>query len=454
MVGIGARGTFGLAVAVGVVLIPPAPAVQASGGSGGRPATVVVQVVQREAWSAIGSGEARFLVRVEEVLHGWVPSSVVVVRVPEGGFGASLFEPGAALQVVLERRGDGEYRVRTARPHRPEVENADSFPPPIAVTPAEQPRVRALTPNAAFVQEVVELVNQVRWDYNNGHLPPLKQVDLLHNSAGTHSVNMATRDFFSHCDLDTGTRPGDRMTAAGYFWNAAGENIAAGYPTPTDVMNAWMGSSGHRANILSTTFRELGVGYDYQGSDTATVRLDPDGDCTADTFNQGPFFHYWTQNFGQRSSVYPVVINREAAETTTTAVNLYVYGPAGADEMCFSNDGTNWSAWEPYVADKAWTLSPGNGTKTVYARVRDGATVYEASDTIVLNTTCPWEDTLELTGGTVTGTEVYHRCVSIAAGPNYSVVSGGDLTCRAPTVVLRNGFSVTGTGVFTAGNQL
>ena len=167
--------------------------------------------------------------------------------------------------------------------------------PALAQTPAE---------------EVVELVNQERW--TNGQLPPLKQNDLLDASAQTHSGDMAARDFFAHCDLDTGTLPWDRMTAAGYAWNSAGENIAAGYGSPSAVMAGWMASSGHRANILSTSYREIGVGYEYQTTDQADIRYDSDGDCAADSYNHGPFYRYWTQNFGRRSNVYPVIIAREA----------------------------------------------------------------------------------------------------------------------------------------------
>ena len=53
--------------------------------------------------------------------------------------------------------------------------------------------------------------------------------------------------------------PPDRLAAAGYNWQAYGENIASGYPTAADAMAGWMNSSGHRANILNTTFTELGT---------------------------------------------------------------------------------------------------------------------------------------------------------------------------------------------------
>ncbi len=148
------------------------------------------------------------------------------------------------------------------------------------VSPLPSPgsgRVRILAEGPNFEELVVELVNEERWI--NGALPPLKHNSLLDISAETHSHDMADRNFFAHCDLDTKTLPWDRMTAAGYQWNSAGENIAAGYGTPQDVMTGWMNSSGHRANILSTSFREIGVGYYYDSADSSGVRTDSNSDC-------------------------------------------------------------------------------------------------------------------------------------------------------------------------------
>ena len=234
----------------------------------------------------------------------------------------------------------------------------------------------------SFEDQVMELVNQERW--NNGQLPPLKRNTLLDNAAETHSANMAARDFFAHCDLDTKQSPWDRMIEAGYNWNAAAENIAAGYSAPADVMTGWMNSSGHRSNILSTDLRELGIGYVYQGDDLPNVRGDANGDCNADTFGKGPYLHYWTQNFGRINTVYPVVINREAYQTSTHSVSVYMYGAGWALEMRFRNEDGSWSNWQPYTPDLNWTLSAGSGEKTVHAEIRNGGTLRSASDTIFL----------------------------------------------------------------------
>ena len=430
-----------------------------------RPATVEGRVVQREPWPAAGSGEARFLVEVEEVLNGWLPSSVVVVTVAEASPDLALFRDGAGLHLVVVERPDGSYRVRSARPLIRSDPDSDPFPPPMAVTPREQPSpapgIGALhiVPTPSYEQQVVELVNQQRWDYGGGHRPPLKQVDLLHNAAGGHSLSMAVNDFFSHIDPSSDppcSDPGDRMTAAGYTASPGGENVAAGYLDPADVMNdvdGWMASEGHRNNILNTGFREIGVGYVHQAGDTNNVKLDANSDCVADdALPHGPYYDYWTQDFGKRNNVYPVVINREAYTTTSLSVNLYVYGTGWAVDMRFSNDGSSWSGWESFVADKAWALTGADGEKTVYAQIRNGGTTYQASDTIILDL-CQHEDTIALSSDTVTGTESYTACTLISAGPSYNVQGpSGNLACHAPTVVLRNGFSVGSGATFTAGS--
>ncbi|PIE81195.1 MAG: hypothetical protein CSA11_05330 [Chloroflexi bacterium] len=246
----------------------------------------------------------------------------------------------------------------------------------------------SITADPTYEEQVLEIVNQERW--NHGQLPPLKGNHLLDNAAETHSTNMAVRNFFDHCDLDTGASPWNRIEDAGYHYWYAGENIAMGQLSPAEVMNAWMDSSGHRANILSTEFREIGVGYYYQSDDQANVRYDSNGDCQSDGTYSGTYYRYWTQNFGSRHSVYPVVINREQFESETQNVDLYMYGDNWATEMRFRNENGAWSSWQPYQSNVAWTLSSGNGTKTVNAEIRNGSgTVYAASDTIELNMAQP-----------------------------------------------------------------
>lgn len=109
-----------------------------------------------------------------------------------------------------------------------------------------------------FVQEVVNLTNQAR--QANGCNVTLTMNEKLNRAAYAHSEDMARRSYFDHVSPE-GVTPGDRITAAGYTWSVYGENIASGYSTPASVVQGWMESSGHRANILNCNFTAIGVGY-------------------------------------------------------------------------------------------------------------------------------------------------------------------------------------------------
>jgi uncharacterized protein YkwD len=116
-----------------------------------------------------------------------------------------------------------------------------------AMSPGEQ----------AFADEVLRLVNVER--ISRG-LAPLLWDDGAARAAFAHSVDMAQRGYFSHTSPE-GQDTGDRLVAADAgSWSAWGENIAQGQPTPARVMSDWMGSQGHRENILRSYFTHLGVG--------------------------------------------------------------------------------------------------------------------------------------------------------------------------------------------------
>ncbi len=81
---------------------------------------------------------------------------------------------------------------------------------------------------------------------------------LLTQAATAHSQDMVTNNFFSHTGSG-GSTLGSRVDATGYAWSSLGENIAAGYGTVSNVMNGWMASDGHCANIMNPTFTQIGV---------------------------------------------------------------------------------------------------------------------------------------------------------------------------------------------------
>ena len=126
--------------------------------------------------------------------------------------------------------------------------------------------------SGSSTDQVVSLTNAER---AAAGCPALTVDGKLTAVAQAHSADMAARGYFDHSDRE-GHTPFDRMTAAGYVYRAAAENIAAGQRTPADVLEAWMNSPGHRANILNCALTQIGVGYATGGS----------------------YGSYWTQDFG------------------------------------------------------------------------------------------------------------------------------------------------------------
>ena len=76
---------------------------------------------------------------------------------------------------------------------------------------------------------------------------------------------MRNLGYFSHTSPTYGS-PFEMMRSFGISYRSAGENIAKGQKSPAAVVNAWMNSSGHRANILNKSFTHIGVGYIADGS--------------------------------------------------------------------------------------------------------------------------------------------------------------------------------------------
>jgi uncharacterized protein YkwD len=120
------------------------------------------------------------------------------------------------------------------------------------------------TPTACAGAEearVIELVNAARTSMGLG---TLRCDDAMARTARKHSVDMCMQGYFSHTGLD-GSSPFDRMRREGVSFRTAGENIAWGQRTPEAVHDAWMNSSGHRANILNGAYGRIGVGYEACG---------------------------------------------------------------------------------------------------------------------------------------------------------------------------------------------
>lgn len=114
----------------------------------------------------------------------------------------------------------------------------------------------------SYESEVIHLVNEVRRE--NG-LKALTANWELSRVARYKSQDMLNKGYFSHTSPTYGT-PFQMIKAFGLSFRTAGENIARGYPTPQAVVNGWMNSSGHRANILNASYTQIGVGYVAQGN--------------------------------------------------------------------------------------------------------------------------------------------------------------------------------------------
>lgn len=225
-------------------------------------------------------------------------------------------------------------------------------------------------PQVQLAYRLLHQVNLVR--YEQGQLAPLKANAALESAARGHSQCMAAGDFFGHKGLDQSS-PWDRMEAAGYTdWFVLAENIAVGYGDAQEVVQAWLESPDHRANMLNPEVREAGVGYTF----------DPEDAYPGETWG---YQHYWTMDMGACPEVYPLIIEREAYSITGRIVSLYIYGHSGIREMRLSNDAVGWTPWLRYQQLYLWELAAEEGFKRVYVQLRDAeGSVYQAEDEILL----------------------------------------------------------------------
>lgn len=113
-----------------------------------------------------------------------------------------------------------------------------------------------------YEREVINLVNEIRAEYGLGALAADEELSRV---ARIKSQDMKDNNYFSHTSPTYGS-PFDMMKSFGISYKTAGENIAKGYMTPQAVVDGWMNSEGHRANILNASFNTIGVGYVAEGN--------------------------------------------------------------------------------------------------------------------------------------------------------------------------------------------
>lgn len=126
---------------------------------------------------------------------------------------------------------------------------------PALIYPGQKVTIPVVT-TTSQENEVIRLVNVER---ARAGLPALKTNWQLSRVARYKSADMANRGYFSHTSPTYGS-PFRMMESFGLRFSAAGENIAYGQRTPAEVMRDWMNSPGHRSNILSRNYTEIGVG--------------------------------------------------------------------------------------------------------------------------------------------------------------------------------------------------
>lgn len=173
------------------------------------------------------------------------PSAVATSASP-----SASASPSPSPSVTKKKPSASKSPRPTRESTTPRAEPAAPTTPTVSRTPQAQPAP------TGTVAQVVALVNKERAAAGCG---PVTEDPQLDKAAQGHSDDMAARGYFDHTDPD-GAGPGERITAAGYRWSTYGENIAKGQQTPQAVMDSWMNSPGHRANILNCAFKNIGVG--------------------------------------------------------------------------------------------------------------------------------------------------------------------------------------------------
>lgn len=131
-----------------------------------------------------------------------------------------------------------------------------------SASPTEIPDSAAAEAAGGASDVAASIVQMTNAERANAGLPALKTSSRLREAAQLHAVQMARLGRLEH--VLSGAqypKPEDRLAAASYQWSSYAENIAMGQTSAAGVMDSWMRSSGHRANILSPNNTEIGIGF-------------------------------------------------------------------------------------------------------------------------------------------------------------------------------------------------
>ncbi|GHI00255.1 SafA/ExsA family spore coat assembly protein [Neobacillus kokaensis] len=184
--------------------------------------------------------------------------------IPNVSFAQQIYtvQPGDSLWKIAVKYQVGLSELISANPQ---------FKNPSLIYPGQKVNIPDLGGVKSIESQVIQLTNQERAKYG---LKPLTANWELSRVARYKAMDMRDKNYFSHTSPTYGS-PFDMIKNFGISYRSAAENIAAGQTTPAAAVKAWMNSPGHRANILSTSTNQIGVGY----------------------AKGGAYGHYWVQMF-------------------------------------------------------------------------------------------------------------------------------------------------------------
>ncbi len=192
---------------------------------------------------------------MKKLIISTVAATQAVLMLSLGAMAAThTVEKGDSMWKIAVKYEVGLSEIKNANPQivNPEL----IYPGQIINIPSTDSSVRS------FETEVIRLVNEIR--VKNG-LNTLTEDWQLSRVARYKSQDMKDNKYFSHTSPVYGS-PFDMIKNFGISYRRAAENIAKGQTTPQAVVNAWMNSSGHRANILNSSYTKIGVGYVKSGN--------------------------------------------------------------------------------------------------------------------------------------------------------------------------------------------
>ncbi|TCN22228.1 spore coat assembly protein SafA/uncharacterized YkwD family protein [Mesobacillus foraminis] len=189
---------------------------------------------------------------------------ILLVAVPSVSFAQQVYtvQRGDTLWKISVRYQVGLSELISANPQ---------FKNPALIYPGQRVNIPDISATKNIESQVIQLTNQERAKHG---LRPLAANWELSRVARYKSADMRDKNYFSHTSPTYGS-PFTMIKNFGIAYRSAGENIAAGQRTPQEVVNSWMNSPGHRANILNSSYTHIGVGHASGGS----------------------YGHYWTQMF-------------------------------------------------------------------------------------------------------------------------------------------------------------